>query len=1545
MCGLLPALILAQPQEKLLYCIVTQQWDEQAGSWSNDSRFDYQYDASGHQVQELRTFWNEEEKMWTPPEDYCYFYCSHETGKVLSEYNDRGKLIKRSNYGWDDGDNDWVEINHEAWEYRSDEQPVWYEYIRLEIKLLESNISTRTEYTYDGSGNLISTEKLIRELSGNVWTPNTLKEISTIEAEHKKVVLTLDWDEIQNKWVFDRRSDSVYNSMGLVSDWSAYSAISGTGWFPEDSASIVYNEQGLPIETYLFVIEQGGAWFNYKKIFSDYTPAGQLEERTEYNNMEGSDESQDAFRTQYRYYRDGTPQQVLTLYWNDRDGVWAEQDMEEWMYDSLQHLVKETHSYMDVEQGGWKMSSQKVYEYDGSGNQILMTTFYEQSSTVDGLTASERQLGFWALPDSIPVIILNPELMEALLEAGVDTNNDGSISRSEAEAVTRLDISDRGITDLSGLEAFIHLDTLICSDNDLTENDLNILPWLTYLDCGGCGLTTLNVENFPKLKSLICSSNELEKLDLSECPQLQYLDLSGMPGLYEVCVWEEPFPPEGAVAITDGSSRIHFTSECSLYIPDPEFYHALLEEGVDLNGDSLITTNEAAAVTELDISSESISDLTGLDYFVLLKRLDCSSNPIHELDPEDLMELQFLDCSGCELSTLNISKLSNLQYLDCSNTYVPSLDLSGNPLLSTLICAECGLEQIDISGCIYLTYLDLSGNDLPRLSLIKNLALTYIDISDMPQLRNVCVWQIPFPPSGTIVLYENSYQIHYDTECTLQQDRFENNDVRLEAAPLTDNLLYQDLTVSAYDEDWYELVPLGEAMIKCLVVECSFSNDSGDINIEILNAAGKKLAEANSKNDGETITIPMNPLERYYLRIHLDSGQINTYNLRWLSQLYTTTSAVGVCLPGQECRTFDLSPSLRDSVYVTDTLIFNLYAGDLAAKTISLENYGPEAYSYYMTLECSHIVDDRNFALRFDGVNDRLEIQRDPCIDLSREISLEAWIMLGDTGEAYEPIISRSINGYGYELFSEFIDGTKKVGFRVDAGHVISVDGLEPDRWYHVAATYDSNLIRLYINGEKNAVAIAQGTVSVVNQSVVIGANNPMGPDPKFFSGKIDEIRIWSVARSFMEIMTNYQNRLTGNEPGLEAYYTLDEAYTMVAVDQTGKTRATIVGGAEGIPSTAPSVRMIHVNPLSSFVSKGAALPIAVSASAKDLSGGMYPMDLQFFSNEASHPDITVPLRLQVTDAASISVTTDTLDFGVMELYQTESRSFEVINHGTMDLVLDSLWTTVDGTRILPATGVIPPGERQSFKMDAFFRSEGAYTGTILIPSNDPTEPAISIPVKAKAEGISNDVLLRSFDVNIKSGYFKAFGLTFPNPSDELACPIQYSFRYLTMPDLKNDRFLREDSADWLDTDLVGDWIMLPPGGVLFFYVMMDASHLSAGEYYGEMLLEWYALSRVRGYIPIRLHVYSDPVWIEQQIPDDSGVVLFPNPTEGTVTLVTGETSPYLITITSLTGQVMEQRESMDPEVQMDLSFLRKGIYLVTIRTSSGMISRRLIIY
>ena len=98
--------------------------------------------------------------------------------------------------------------------------------------------------------------------------------------------------------------------------------------------------------------------------------------------------------------------------------------------------------------------------------------------------------------------------------------------------------------------------------------------------------------------------------------------------------------------------------------------------------------------------------------------------------------------------------------------------------------------------------------------------------------------------------------------------------------------------------------------------------------------------------------------------------------------------------------------------------------------------------------------------------------------------------------------------------------------------------------WHHAAATYDGTTWRLYLDG-------------VLDRSLVVGAFNPeatslqhaaigsaltsTGVAAGFFAGTIDEVRIWSVARTGAQIRAGRDDEIGGPTAGLLGRWGLDE--------------------------------------------------------------------------------------------------------------------------------------------------------------------------------------------------------------------------------------------------------------------------------------------------------------------------------------------------------------------------------------------------------------------
>ena len=104
---------------------------------------------------------------------------------------------------------------------------------------------------------------------------------------------------------------------------------------------------------------------------------------------------------------------------------------------------------------------------------------------------------------------------QALIDLGYDTTLDDSVLTANISDVTSLDVMDKEISDLTGIEAFTALIVLECDNNQLTSLDMSKNIALKELHCPGNQLTSLNVSKNTALEILNCERNQLTRLDVS----------------------------------------------------------------------------------------------------------------------------------------------------------------------------------------------------------------------------------------------------------------------------------------------------------------------------------------------------------------------------------------------------------------------------------------------------------------------------------------------------------------------------------------------------------------------------------------------------------------------------------------------------------------------------------------------------------------------------------------------------------------------------------------------------------------------------------------------------------------------------------------------------------------------------------------------------------------------------------------------------------------------------------------------------------------------
>ena len=105
----------------------------------------------------------------------------------------------------------------------------------------------------------------------------------------------------------------------------------------------------------------------------------------------------------------------------------------------------------------------------------------------------------------------------------VDTNDDGEIQESEAEAVLWLTVINEDISSLEGIQSFTNLVRLYCQGNEISIVDVSQSPNLEVLDCQNNAITDIDVTQNPLLEWLVCEGNLITSLDLSYNPNLEWL--------------------------------------------------------------------------------------------------------------------------------------------------------------------------------------------------------------------------------------------------------------------------------------------------------------------------------------------------------------------------------------------------------------------------------------------------------------------------------------------------------------------------------------------------------------------------------------------------------------------------------------------------------------------------------------------------------------------------------------------------------------------------------------------------------------------------------------------------------------------------------------------------------------------------------------------------------------------------------------------------------------------------------------------------------------
>ena len=224
-------------------------------------------------------------------------------------------------------------------------------------------------------------------------------------------------------------------------------------------------------------------------------------------------------------------------------------------------------------------------------------------------------------------------------------------------------------------------------------------------------------------------------------------------------------------------------------------------------------------------------------------------------------------------------------------------------------------------------------------------------------------------------------------------------------------------------------------------------------------------------------------------------------------------------------------------------------------------------------------------AIAFDGTNDYVTMGAAPGLNASPAFTIEAWIngtggtALDTTGtngiSASIPLVSKGgpqdeVAGNNMNYYLGLKSGTLVADFEdnVNGGnHPICGSTTIGTGWHHVAATYTGTTWALYVDGAAETLSAACSTCAACTASAGVAPESSSlqhfalgtsletggvlaGATPGYYGGKLDEVRVWNVARTQGQIQAARYLELTSGT-GLIGRWGLNEATGLATGDST----------------------------------------------------------------------------------------------------------------------------------------------------------------------------------------------------------------------------------------------------------------------------------------------------------------------------------------------------------------------------------------------------------
>ena len=210
--------------------------------------------------------------------------------------------------------------------------------------------------------------------------------------------------------------------------------------------------------------------------------------------------------------------------------------------------------------------------------------------------------------------------------------------------------------------------------------------------------------------------------------------------------------------------------------------------------------------------------------------------------------------------------------------------------------------------------------------------------------------------------------------------------------------------------------------------------------------------------------------------------------------------------------------------------------------------------------------------LKLDGVNGYVQVPHSADLN-AYPFTAAGWFRTTNAASSVQGIVSKYMDGSG-NGWSLFVQNGRLRGFYYRTFANVAMDAtsvalVSDGGWHHAGMTVDATGGKLFLDGTLIGSGTWASTPSAPTNSepVLIGRYYNRA---ERFHGALDEITLWNRALPQAELQSSRNLLRVGNEPGLVAYWRMDDGAGTDATDLTGLGHTgTLLNGAQWTGSTA----------------------------------------------------------------------------------------------------------------------------------------------------------------------------------------------------------------------------------------------------------------------------------------------------------------------------------------------------------------------------------------